>query len=273
MNGLRAAAPAEPATVPRAVGAPAVSPLLTRLAAERATGAFLRAQGTLYLVDGRVVHAESPAAPGIDVLLTAGGALAAQGWQEVLSTAGTRHEVGRELVASGRVTAGELEMCHLGALFDAAFFVLGAASGPTRFRYGVAHWLGRVRPVPAAALERETLRRRALLDSIWPRPEVDTAPVVPRTPAPGQTVTVRQRALLRLADGIRTPTAIAWLLGRPSFHTLIEVRRLAAAGLVEVPGTPEREPVSVALPFPAATECADPDIALLRRVRDALEAL
>ncbi|MYY81655.1 transcriptional regulator, partial [Streptomyces sp. SID335] len=81
---MRAAAPAEPATVPRAVGAPAVSPLLTRLAAERATGAFLRAQGTLYLVDGRVVHAESPAAPGIDVLLTAGGALAAQGWQEVL---------------------------------------------------------------------------------------------------------------------------------------------------------------------------------------------
>ncbi|WP_055567712.1 hypothetical protein [Streptomyces atriruber] len=268
---------AEPAVVPQAISAPAISPLLTRLATERATGAFLRAQGTLYLVEGRVVHAESPAAPGIDVLLTAGGALAAQGWQDALSSAGRRHEVGRELVATGRVTTGELEMCHLGALFDAAFFVLGAASGPTRFRYGVAHWLGRVRPVPAAAVERETLRRRALLDSIWPRPEVDTAPVVPRQPARGQAVTVRQRALLRLADGVRTPTAIAWALGRPSFHTLIEVRRLAAAGLVEAPGTPEGEPGSstrpTALPFPDPADCAEPDIALLRRVRDALEAL
>ncbi|MET8688280.1 transcriptional regulator [Streptomyces sp. NPDC004732] len=270
MNALRAA---EPAAVPQAITAPAISPLLTRLAAERASGAFLRAQGTLYLVEGRVVHAESPAAPGVDVLLTAGGALEQQGWQEALSAAGTRHEVGRELVASGRVTAGELEICHLGALFDAAFFVLGAANGPTRFRYGVAHWLGPVRPVPAAAVERETVRRRAFLDSIWPRPEVDTAPVVPRRPAPGQAVTVRQRALLRLADGVRTPTAIAWALGRPSFHTLVEVRRLAAAGLVEDPGTPGDEQVTAALPFTDPAGCAEPDIALLRRVRDALEAL
>lgn len=52
-----------------------VSPMLTRLAAERATGALLRDHGTLYLVDGHVVHAESPAAPGLDVLLTAGGRL------------------------------------------------------------------------------------------------------------------------------------------------------------------------------------------------------
>ncbi|WP_369213524.1 transcriptional regulator, partial [Streptomyces flavofungini] len=210
------------------ITAPVTSPMLTRLAGERATGALLRDQGSLYLVEGRVVHAESPAAPGIDVLLTAGGVLPAQGWQEALSLAGTRHEVGRHLVDSGRVTAGELEVCHLGALFDAAFFVLGPAGGPTRFRYGVAHWLGRVRPVAVEAVERETRRRRALLDSVWPCPELDTAPVVPRPPAPGQRITVRQRALLRLADGVRTPTAIAWAIGRPTFHTLIEVRRLAA---------------------------------------------
>ncbi|MEU6122872.1 transcriptional regulator [Streptomyces sp. NPDC047123] len=265
----------EPAVVPCSADAFVASPLLTRLAAEGATGAFLRDQGTLYLVEGRVVHAESPAAPGIDVLLTAGGALAAQGWQDALSRAGTRHEVGRELVDSGRVAAGELEVCHLGALFDAAFFVLGAAGGPTRFRHGVAHWLGRVRPVPAAAVVRETWRRRALLDSIWPCPDLDTAPVVPRRPAPGQPVTVRQRALLRLADGIRTPTAIAWALGRPTFHTLIEVRRLAAAGLVEPPEPPVATagPAPAVLPFPGPADDTEPDIALLRRLRDALEAL
>lgn len=254
------------------ITAPATSPMLMRLADERATGAFLRDQGTLYLVEGRVVHAESPAAPGIDVLLTAGGSLPRQGWQESLTLAGTRHEVGRHLVDSGRVAAGELEMCHLGALYDAAFFVLGPARGPTRFRYGVAHWLGRVRPVCAEAVERETRRRRALLDGIWPCADVDTAPVVPRPPAPGQTLTGRQRALLRLADGVRTPTAIAWALGRPTFHALVEVRRLAAAGLVEPPRPRDPAAAGAALPLPVPVDAAAPDIALLRRVRDALEA-
>lgn len=46
-----------------AVATVAVSPLLTRLAAERATGALFRERGTLFLEDGRVVHAESPATP------------------------------------------------------------------------------------------------------------------------------------------------------------------------------------------------------------------
>ncbi|KUF19899.1 MULTISPECIES: hypothetical protein [Streptomyces] len=248
--------------------------MLMRLADERATGAFLRDQGVLYLAEGRVVHAESPCAPGLEVLLTVGGALPECGWQEALTRAGARHEVGRDLVGSGRLAAGELELCHLGAVFDAAFFVLGPAGGPAHFRYGVTHWFGRVRPVPAAAVERETRRRRALLDSVWPCADVDAAPVVPRTPTADQAVTGRQRALLRLADGIRTPTAIAWALGRPAFHTLVEIRRMAAAGLVETPRTP-RTPAAApaaALPGPAVTDCAEPDIALLRRLRDALEA-
>lgn len=246
----------------------ATSPMLMRLADERATGAFLRDQGILYLAEGRIVHAESPSAPGLEVLLTVGGALPAQGWQEALTRAGARHEVGRDLVGSGRVSAGELELCHLGALFDAAFFVLGPASGPAHFRYGVTHWFGQVHPVPVAAVEREARRRRALLDSVWPCADVDTAPVVPRTPASDQTVTGRQRALLRLADGVRTPTAIAWALGRPTFHTLVEIRRMAAAGLVE---TPRARAPAAARAVPGALDCDEPNIALLRRLRDALE--
>ncbi|MEV0034825.1 transcriptional regulator [Streptomyces sp. NPDC056909] len=245
--------------------------MLVRLAGERATGALLRDHGTLYLTDGRIVHAESPAAPGIDVLLTAGGRLPRAGWEEAVDRAGARREVGRFLVESGRLGDGELEICHLGALFDAAFFALAPGSGPTRFRYGVAHWIGPVRPVPAAAVERETRRRRELLDRVWPYPAVDTAPVVARGPAPGQAVTRRQRALLELADGVRTPVAIAWALGRPAFHTLLDVRRLAAAGLVETPDEPSAAPPAP-VPSWVATVAADPDIALLRRLRDALEA-
>ncbi|MFD3521431.1 transcriptional regulator [Streptomyces sp. NPDC058653] len=259
---------------PVAPHASRVSPMLVRLADERATGALLRDHGTLYLAEGRVVHAESPAAPGIDILLTAGGRLPHEGWRHAVDEAGARREVGRFLVDSGRIGGGELEICHLGALYDAAFFALAPGSGPTRFRYGVAHWIGPVRPVSAAAVERETRRRRELLDQVWPYPAVDTAPVVPRAPGPGQSVTRRQRALLELADGVRTPVSIAWALGRPTFHTLLEIRRLAAAGLVETPPDPPpgARPGRPALPAWIAEVAADPDVALLRRLRDALKA-
>ncbi|MFJ3903388.1 transcriptional regulator [Streptomyces sp. NPDC090025] len=267
--------------VPATVSVPAsvtpapnsVSPMLTRLAAERATGALLRDHGTLYLVDGRVVHAESPSSPGVEVLLMAGGRLPRAGWQEAVDRAGARGAVGRFLVDSGALHDGELEICHLGAVFDAAFFALGPASGPTRFRYGVGHWFGAVRPVATETVERETRRRRELLDNVWPYPAVDHAPVVPRPAAPGQPVGTRQRALLAAADGVRTPAGIARRLGRPAFHTLLDVRRLAAAGLVETPhdSTPPPAPAVPAwIGRAAATD--DPDVALLRRLRDALEA-
>ncbi|GAA3372250.1 hypothetical protein GCM10020367_26400 [Streptomyces sannanensis] len=246
--------------------------MLARLAAEQATGALLRDRGTLYLADGQVVHAESPAAPGIDVLLTAGGRLPAEGWRDALDQAGPFGRVGRYLVDSGRVSGGELEICHLGALYDAAFFVLAPSSGPTRFRYGVAHWIGTVRPVPAEAVARETLRRRLLLDRLWAHPETDTTPVV-RTPrALDIPVAPRQRDVLDLADGVRTPGDIARVLGRPAFHTLVDVRRLAAAGIVETPRPRARASPPPAAPVLFAETPADPDIALLRRVRDALEA-
>ncbi|MGW5024430.1 transcriptional regulator, partial [Streptomyces albidoflavus] len=152
--------------------------MLRRLAEERATGALMRESGTLYLADGQVVHAESPATPGIDVLLTAGGTLARAGWWEAVAAAGARQRVAAYLVDSGRVPGGALELCHLGALYDAAFFALAPTSTPARFRYGVSHWIGPVHPVAAGSVERETLRRRALLDRIWPDATVDTAPLV-----------------------------------------------------------------------------------------------
>ncbi|WDT91913.1 helix-turn-helix transcriptional regulator [Streptomyces sp. SCSIO-PteL053] len=252
---------------------PVLSPMLQRLAAERATGALMRDRGTLYLADGQVVHAESPATPGIDVLLTTGGTLRHEGWWDAVAQAGAGHRVGRYLVDSGHVPGGALELCHLGALYDAAFFALAPTGTPARFRYGVAHWIGPVRPVPVAAVERETLRRREFLDRIWPDPACDSAPLLRTVHGTGGPVPARQRRLLELVDGVRTASDIAQALGRSAFHILVDLRRLAAAGLVEAVRTP---------PLPAAATpgritlpevTADPDIALLRRLRDALEAL
>ncbi|WP_373466973.1 hypothetical protein [Streptomyces umbrinus] len=311
--------------------------MLSRLAEERATGVLTRERGVLYLVEGQVVHAESPATPGLDVLLTTRGALGSDGWWEAVSEAGADRRVGRFLVDSGRLTAGALELCHLGALYDAAFFTLGPSSGPARFRYGVAHWIGPVRPVSVDAVERETLRRRDLLHRIWPEPGTDTEPLVRTGRAVDSALPPRQRTVLDQVDGERTASDISLVLGRPGFHTLVDLRRLAAAGIVTTrsptitsgpvptgsvtagtgpsgptesgpaesgpgssgpgssgpgssgPGssgpdgsrTPEEasvtplSPVStvVAQAAEAAQASADPDVALLRRLRDALEAL
>ncbi|WP_326597498.1 transcriptional regulator [Streptomyces sp. NBC_01803] len=247
------------------------APTLDRLAAEQATGALLRDTGTLYFADGQVVHAESPATPGIDVLLLKNGRLPAERWRMAIDEAGARCQVGRFLVDNGHLGSGELEICHLNTLFDAAYFALAPGGGPARFRRGVRHWLGPVRPVRAESVERENRRRRELLARLWPYPQIDMAPVVRRPVAGAAVLSQRQRAVLALTDGVRTPNGIAWVLGRPAFHTLVDVRRLAAAGHIETP----RAPAPQALPpRPAHVPdvFADPTPALLRRLRDALEA-
>lgn len=105
-----------------------------------------------------MVHAESPATPGLDVLFSVHGVLAPEVWREAVAAAGAGRRVGRFLIDSGRIAEGALELCHLGSLYDAAYFVLGPSSTPSRFRYGAAHWFGPLRPVPVAALERETVQ-------------------------------------------------------------------------------------------------------------------
>ncbi|GGV24132.1 hypothetical protein GCM10010260_75660 [Streptomyces filipinensis] len=250
----------------------ALSPMLTRLAEERATGVLVREHGTLYLAEGRVVHAESPLAPGLDVLLTAHGTLAATAWQRAATATAGPLQAAELLLESGVLPAGALELCHLDALYDAGYFALAPSSTPGRFRYDNAPRVGPLPSVPVVALERETLRRRLMLHRLWPDPAADSAPLIRADPAVGPAgtapVTPRQRAVLDRVDGIRTATGIARNLGRQAFHTLVDVRRLAAAGHVAPlpPVVPEPAP-------PPPPPVTDPDIALLKRLRDALEAL
>ena len=108
------------------------------------------------------------------------------------------------------------------------------AATPARFRYGAAHWIGPVRPVPVAAVERETLRRRELLHRIWPDAGDGHRPARPGRAAPcDAAVPPASARVLDQVDGVRTAADIALALGRPAFHTLVDLRRLAAAGLVE----------------------------------------
>ncbi|MDN3023059.1 transcriptional regulator [Streptomyces sp. S.PB5] len=270
-----------------------VSPMLTRLAAERATGVLVRERGTLHLAEGRVVHAESPLAPDLGVLLTTHGTLAEHDWRQAADEAEGAPGAALLLAGRGRLTRGALELAHAEALYDAAYFALAPSSSPGRFRYAVPGRLGAVRTVTVAALEHETLRRRDLLHRIWPDPATDEARLLRADTVASPGLTARQRAVLHLVDGVRTASDIAHELGRPTFHTLVDVRRLAAAGVLlrgapaarAVPrGTLPTRPAPptaeggargrTARPSDAAVpEVADPDITLLKRLRDALESL
>ncbi|ANS65716.1 hypothetical protein SLINC_3492 [Streptomyces lincolnensis] len=253
------------------------SPMLSRLAAERATGVLVRERGTLRLSRGRVVDAESPAAPGLDVLLSARGTLDGEAWRRAVSETGDHHHAGHRLVECGLLAPGALELCRLVALYDAAYFALGPSGVPGRFRYAAEDGPGCGCPVPVAALERETLRRRDLLHRIWPDPATDERPLTRAHRAVPPPATGRQRAVLAELDDVRTAADIARELGRPAFHTLVDLRRLAAAGVV---ATREPAPAEAPDPFEGIPADAtdphitfDPHITLLKRLRDALEAL
>ncbi|MFD5163866.1 hypothetical protein ACFWMJ_38460 [Streptomyces hawaiiensis] len=268
-------------------GEPA-SALLGTLAAQGATGALSTESGIVYLAAGHVVHVESAVTPDLGDLLTHSGALAPDGWWEAIDRAGRRCRVGRQLVDSGHLAAGALELCHLGALFDAAYFVLAHDGPALRFRPGAAHWLGAVRSVPVDTVLRESRRRRELLHRIWPEPDVDRAPLA-RVPGPDAAdLPARRGRTLAQVDGVRTAAQIATALACRTFHTLVELRRLAAAGLVApvaprlpVPSpalapAPASAPATVsAEPDPTSRPAAsdEPDTALLRRLLHALEAL
>jgi hypothetical protein len=221
--------------------------LLTQVAGERQTGALVvggHPGGTVYLIEGKVTYAESPAASG---------RLAGRTWQAALDAGTSRARVGELLLAQGHLTQGELELCVLGAIYDAAYFALAPAAAPVDFLDGATHWLGPVVRVDAAAVNREARRRARLLDEIFPDARVDAEPVIPasRPPVERVTLTAAQWELLVSADGQRTPADLAQLLGRAGYSTIQELRKLAALGLLELPEVreqPDDTPAFVRLP-------------------------
>ncbi|MFF5292848.1 DUF4388 domain-containing protein [Paractinoplanes globisporus] len=227
--------------------------LLAQVAGERQTGALVvggHPGGAVYVLEGRVIYAESPAAPGVGELLTASGRLAGRTWQNALDRGTSGAQVGRLLVEQGHLTQGELELCVLGAIYDAAYFALSPADAPVEFLGGATHWLGPVVHVDPAAVAREVRRRARLLDDIFPDARVDTAIVSPiaRPPRERISVTAPQWELLVHADGQRTPADLAFLLGKAGYATIQELRRLAAAGLLELPEVRGEAPEFVRLP-------------------------
>jgi hypothetical protein len=260
--------------IPR-TGSPRLA--LTQLAGAAATGALhTGTDDALYLVAGQVVFAESAGSPSIGDLLTASDRLAPETWQAALATGGAagKSDVRPSawLVQQGHLTPGELELCVLGAIYDAAYFALGSASALLRFVDGETHGMGAVTSIDPAVLTRESARRRKLLDEIYAEPGVDHGPVVPvrRPPVPRVVLSALQWEIIGQADGTLTPVALARKLGRAGYAVLTEVRRLAAAGLIALPAGAIPLPVQtapIARPIPAIPYTDQVEVPLTREAR------
>lgn len=160
--------------------------LLGGLARERSTGALrLGRNGTIFLHDGRVTYMECAQTPGVERLLTARGRMTEAALRGLQADGGCAR-----LLEEGALTPGELQFAVLGAVLDAAFFLLPISGTRPKFRPGERHWLGGQWFFDVAGLVRECARRRAHLADIWPSAEVDTLPVRPVPWLPGHGVTL-----------------------------------------------------------------------------------
>ena len=193
--------------------------------------------GVIFLRDGLVNGVESPAAPSVDRLLTACGKVEERVWETIPS------RPARALVEGGHVSAAEIELCAVNALYDAAYFVLSTERAELRFAPDIEHWLGADCTVTADQLCDHVLRQRRILDEVHPSDVTDTAPVRPvlRPGLDRVLVSGLQWEIVLHADGRRTPQELAGLLGCSAYAVTLDVRRLAAAGLMEPPAPPEPE--------------------------------
>ncbi len=249
-----------------------VSPMLSRLAAERATGVLMREGGMLHLLEGQVVYAESHATPGLDVLLVARGALDEEGWREAVAEAGrTGWSAGSWSTAAGsdrghwncaiwahcttRRTSSSVRAARPPA--SGTGTAIGSALS-ARFRW--PRWNARPFAAGSCCTAYGPIRRRTGLRSSAAPPGGPGRHVPPGNGA---------RPDRRRADGDRHLTRAGPSRLPHAGRRTAAGRRGCVAARPAAPAPRAETLVPTAQPAPFA----DPHITLLKRLRDALEAL
>lgn len=225
-------------TSPAAIAPRYVRDVLEPWCAVGASGAlrvFDPPGGIVYLTGGYLTYAECPVVAGVDRLLIGSGRVPPAAWQAAVARARNGGRVGDVLIEQKYVTSAQLELLALSALFGAALFLLGSTAR-ARFEPGVAHTLGSVRAVTLETVSLEVDRRQRMLGEEWDDPGIDTAALLPvrRIHAHHVALTALQWEILANADRRHSPLDLARLLGRDTFAMLLDARRLARAGLIEV---------------------------------------
>ncbi|MEW9550371.1 hypothetical protein [Nonomuraea sp. NPDC050783] len=196
--------------------------------------------GVVYLRDGLVVAATTPASPGPESLLLRSGRVSEDAWNAAYGAGAPTGRVGAELVARAAVGSAGLEAVCLLAISDAVFALAlsgGSAGPPEPLGPGelLPHLL--LEPgVPPERLRGET-ERRLRIAAGWQEAGITArcrpVAVRPAVESPIRADALRQSVLAR-ANGRRTPRDIAFLLGQGLFVVMQELDHLARRGLVEV---------------------------------------
>lgn len=244
-NGRSPDAPDESAATPVEPCDTAVS-RLHRLAGEGRVGALQvvgRPGGVVYLDAGRIVYAESPATPGVEVAVLRTARPDDAAWAATVTSlrnrSGRRAAVAEaaDLVAAGHgLSPVRLDAAVQSATADALLAMLagyGVTVTRTRFVDGQRPWVGLGRPLTPGAAVDETARRLRLLVAVGERVRSDEDVV--RAAAAGSAavrLSPRQWDLVRLCPGRRTPRDLAWSLGRGVLATTVEVCGLMELGVL-----------------------------------------
>ena len=137
---------------------------LTNLAEAGRTGALHldddAGGGVIYLVAGRITHAEAAGCPDLGERLVGSGRLSAAAWESAYAAGRASRTVGRALVRDGHLGHHELA-CRVVAAITAATHALLQArhDAPLRFVPGERHWLGAVTQVDLGMVGAVTARR------------------------------------------------------------------------------------------------------------------
>ncbi len=126
--------------------------------------------GVLYLVDGHITYAESPACPGVGERLVASGRLSADTWKAAYREGHEQRRVGRTLIRDGHLGRHELASRVVATICDVTHVLLQGDDARVRFVPGERHWLGDVTHVELGPLILQTAKR---LRTVPPRNERD----------------------------------------------------------------------------------------------------
>ncbi|WP_214110202.1 hypothetical protein [Acrocarpospora catenulata] len=195
--------------------------------------------GTVFLRDGLVVAASTPASPGPESLLLRSGRVTEEAWNLAFTAGAPSGHLAGELVERGAIGTAGLEVVCLSAIFDAVFamqlFGVEGAEPENTGPHALLPPLPVLPGVPVPRLVRDLTRRMAMTAG-WRDLGVTAhcRPFAVRPPTGAALPAERVRhEVLGKSNGRRTPRDIAFALGQGLYVVMREIASLADEGLVE----------------------------------------
>lgn len=190
--------------------------------------------GTIYLEDGYITFATSPAVPDLAARLIGSGRLSSDQWSELLDESHPYGSVGTVLVERGFISTDDLRSVLRSVALDSIMALLAASAGepvpvPIRFTPLAWHSARSVLRLDAGWVRAEVAGRAARLN----RHDVPVAarPGLSDLDRPGAVVTREQWALAGKIDGATSVQNLAWDNGFALYDTIEWVADLVDQGL------------------------------------------